>query len=56
MTWFAGKKTYIVGGLTAVVGIAKLFGYELPGYEAVSPGELISGGLLALTFRNALNK
>lgn len=56
MNWINGNKTYIMAAITLVVGVLKYAGVEVPGFEGVSPGNLVDGGLLAGAFRSAMNK
>ena len=49
-----GYKTYIVGALSILVGVLKILGIEVQGFEDMSGGSLIEAGLLALTFRSAM--
>lgn len=56
MNWLDGNKTYIVAALTLIVGIAKMAGVDVPGFQDVASGNLIDGGLLAAAFRSAMKK
>ena len=49
-----GYKTYIIGALSILVGVLKILGIEVQGFEDMSGGAMIEAGLLALTFRSAM--
>lgn len=47
-----GKRTYATAALMGLVGVAKLFGVDIPGFETVDAGQLI-GNAMAFAFLRA---
>jgi hypothetical protein len=52
----SGYRTYITAALMLAVAIAKLFGIDIPGFEAVDPGLLISNAFAFAFLRAGVSR
>lgn len=56
MTFFEGKKTYIMAALMLLVAAASMIGVSIPGFESVNAGQLITEALAILFLRHGIAK
>ena len=51
----SGYRTYLTGIIMIGVGIARALGLDIPGFETIDPGLLITNGLAFIFVRNAIS-
>ena len=51
----SGYRTYLVGLIMIAVGVARALGLDIPGFETIDPGLLITNGLSFIFVRKAIS-